>query len=251
MSEASPPAGYTSFQVGRAQVVAHASVADDVRAAMSGGTLHAWAARQPGARAMKGRATAWATVLPGGAEVVVRHSRHGGLLAPLTGDLFRHPTRAPRELDASLRLAAAGVPTPEVLAYAVYPAVGPFVRADVASRLLRGSALPEVWTDTLTFDDTWVLVGALSRLLTALRKAGAHHADLNVRNVLIVDGPGEPVAAVLDVDRVVFGTPGDPSLGTKNLRRLLRSMGKEGIGFRVNFTSRQVQRLRDAAGGAS
>lgn len=240
-----------SFQAGRARVVAHASVADDVRSAMGRGTLHAWAARQPGARAMKGRATAWAAALPGGAEIVVRHSRHGGLLAPITGDLFRRPTRAPHELGASLRLAAAGVPTPDVLAYAVYPAFGPFVRADVASRLLRGSALPDVWTDTLTFDETWVLVGALSRLLTALRKAGAYHPDLNVRNVLIVDGPGEPAAAVLDVDRVVFGTPGDSSLGAKNLRRLLRSMGKEGIGSGINFTSQQVERLRDAAGGAS
>ena len=34
-------------------------------------------------------------------RVVVRHNRHGGLLAPLTRDLFRAPTRAPRELRMS------------------------------------------------------------------------------------------------------------------------------------------------------
>jgi 3-deoxy-D-manno-octulosonic acid kinase len=47
--------------------------------------------------------------------VVVRHAWHGGLLAPLTRDLFAPPTRAPHELRVALRLADAGVPTPEVV----------------------------------------------------------------------------------------------------------------------------------------
>jgi hypothetical protein len=245
------PPGYESFLVGRAQVVARAALANDVRAAMSAGTLHAWAARQPGARAMQGRATAWATNFPSGVEIVVRHSRHGGLLAPITGDRFIAPTRAPRELAAALRLAAAGVPTPEVLAYAVYPAMGPFSRADVATGLLRGRVLPDVWTDALTVDETWILVEAVATLLTELREAGAHHPDLNVRNVLILDAPAGPAAAVLDVDRVVFGTAGDSVLAARNLRRLLRSMTKERVGYRVNLTARQIERLRTVGGRSS
>ncbi|MFI5233892.1 MAG: lipopolysaccharide kinase InaA family protein [Gemmatimonadales bacterium] len=244
------PPGYESFLVGRAQVVAQAALAGDVRAAMAGATLHEWAARQPGAQAMQGRATAWATRFSGGTEVVVRHSRHGGLLAPITGDLFLAPTRAPRELAAALRLAAAGVPTPKVLAYALYPAMGPFARADVATALLRGIALPEAWPVTLTVDESWLLVEAIATLLAALRQAGAHHPDLNVRNVLILDRPDAPAAAVLDVDRVVFGAPGDSGLAAQNLRRLLRSMAKAHVGFRRNLTSRQVQRLRDVTGGS-
>ena len=198
---------------------------------------------------MQGRATAWATSLPTGDEIVVRHSRHGGLLAPLTGDLFIMPTRAPYELAASVRLAAAGVPTAEVVAYAVYPALGRLARADVVTRLLRGRALPEAWHATTTDDERWVLVEALRQLLGALRAAGAHHPDLNVRNVIVLDSAA-PSAAVLDVDRVLFGTPGDPALAELNTRRLLRSMSKEGVGYGVNLTSRQMQHMRTEIGPA-
>lgn len=194
---------------------------------------------------MQGRATAWATAMPGGIEVVVRHSRHGGLFAPLTGDLFLEPTRAPAELAAALRLAASGVPTPEVLAYAVYPAAGPFVRADVATRFLAGAALPEAWKAADTEEARGALVERLAALLASLRRAGAHHPDLNVRNVLL---PGTGEAAVLDVDRVEFGAPGDAAIAGRNVKRLLRSMAKTGVGHGVNLTARQITRLHDTAG---
>jgi hypothetical protein len=242
-----PPPGYVSLVAGRARVVAQAALAGPVQSAMTDCSLHTWASRQPGARAMRGRATAWATTFPNGTEVVVRHSRHGGLLAPFTGDLFLAPTRAPAELAASLRLTGAGVPTPEVLAYAVYPAVGPFARADVATRLLRGLGLPEAWRATTSHDERWALVDVLARLIGALRRAGAHHPDLNVRNVLVLDAAPGPAAAILDVDRVTFGAPDDAVLAWRNVRRLLRSMAKERVGYGVDLTSRQVQRLHEAA----
>lgn len=247
---AAPP-GYESFFVGRARVVATQPLAGAVRQALAGASLHQWAARQPGARAMQGRATAWATKLANGVEVVVRHSRHGGLFAPLTGDRFLAPTRAPFELHAALRLADAGVPTPELLAYAVYPAIGPFARADVVTRLLRGRALPEAWDAANTDDARWPMVEALSGLLAALRRAGAYHADLNVRNVIMQDSASGPTAAVLDVDRVVFGVPDDPGVATKNLRRLLRSMAKERADIGVDFTAPQLERLQRGAGAAT
>ena len=193
---------------------------------------------------MQGRATAWATALPTGDEIVVRHSRHGGLLAPITGDLFFAPTRAPHELAAALRLSAVGVTTPEVVAYAIYPAFGPLVRADVATRLLRGAALPVAWRAAATEDSRWVLVEAIARLLESLQRAGVTHPDLNVRNVLVTDGG---VAAVLDVDRVTFGA----GSGGANVRRLLRSMRKQRVGYGADLTSKQVARLRAADGAAS
>ena len=53
--------------------------------------------------------------------MVVRRSRHGGLLAPLTGDTFFWGTV--RRTSWKCRSAARrGVPTPEVVAYATYPA---------------------------------------------------------------------------------------------------------------------------------
>lgn len=193
---------------------------------MAHATLHEFAARQAGARALAGRGTAWATALPNGVEVVVRHARHGGALAAVTGDLFLAPTRAPRELATALRLAHAGVPTAELVAYAVYPALGPFARADVATRALRGADFPDAWRAAGDATARTALLGALATLLGALRAAGALHPDLNLKNVFITPAAGGPTALVLDVDRVEFGPAGSAEIATENLARLIRSARK-------------------------
>jgi hypothetical protein len=175
----------------------------------TGTTLHTWAAEQPGARPLRGRGAAYAVTL-GGEPVVVRHSRHGGLLAPITGDLFLAPTRAPYELDMSLRLRAAGVPTPEVVAYATYDINVFLQRADVVTREIIGRE-PSSPAEA-------------DGLLGALARAGAVHPDLNMRNVLV----GETTVYVLDVDRVYFLAPSDPRVDQRNRARLTRSARKLG-----------------------
>jgi 3-deoxy-D-manno-octulosonic acid kinase len=213
-----------------AEVVALAGAADAVAAALAAaGTLYGYAARQPGARALQGRAPVYAAALPhGAARVVVRHSRHGGLLAPLTGDRFLRPTRAPLELAAAVRLAGAGVPTPEVVAYALYPA-GPLLRrADVATREVTnardlGDLLAEAAGEAAG-TPTWV--APVAARLAALARAGAHHPDLNVKNVLLARRGDRLTAYVLDVDRVRFGDLGDPGVAAANAARLARSARK-------------------------
>jgi 3-deoxy-D-manno-octulosonic acid kinase len=175
----------------------------------SGLTLHAWAAHRPDARPLRGRGTAYAVPL-GDERVVVRHSRHGGMLAPITRDLFLAPTRAPHELDVSLRLRAAGVPTPEILAYATYAVLPGIERADVVTREITGDELDAP--------------AAADDLLSAMQRAGAVHPDLNMRNVLVAAG----TAYVLDVDRVYFLSPGDRRSDERNRARLLRSARKLG-----------------------
>lgn len=207
-------------------MVALSGSAKAVRDALAAGTLHAWASRQAGTRALAGRGTAWTATLSNGTEVVVRHSRHGGAFARATGDLFLLPTRAPRELASALRLAAAGVPTPEVIAYAVYPATWPFARADVVTRRLRGSDFPDAWHAAPGAPARRAMVRALAVLLRRLRSAGALHPDLNLKNVLLVVSDDEPAAFVLDVDRVSFGEPGGRDIAARNLERLLRSSRK-------------------------
>src|SRR5438105_3647363 len=58
--------------------------------------------------------------------------------------------------------------------------------------------------------------------------SGAHHHDLNVKNVLFARSSrgGSPVAYVLDVDRVEFGRPGDSRVTERNLDRFMRSARK-------------------------
>ena len=188
--------------------------------------------------------------LPDGeTRVVVRHSRHGGLLAPVTGDRFLPPTRAPHELRTALRLAEAHVPTPEVIAYATYPAGVVFQRSDVATREVVGG---KDLADVLARDDIearFAALDATADLLHALERAGARHPDLNVTNVLIVAAEGLPARAlVLDVDRVVFGERGDAGIGAANVRRLLRSARKLRSNGRITVTDDELSRLATSAG---
>jgi hypothetical protein len=220
------PAGYDEFRVRGARVVALAAVADAVRETMASTTLYDWAARTPGAQELSGRGAAWAATLPSGVEVVVRHSRHGGMLAPLTGDLFLAPTRAPNELRAAARLAQAGVPTSEVLAFAIYPAFGPFARADVATRRLLGGDFPEAWRVARSDTERKGIMSATATLLMRMRDAGALHPDLNLKNVFIAGSGADRTAFILDVDRVEFGERGSQVIGARNLSRFLRSARK-------------------------
>lgn len=200
---------------------------DALRDILTRATLHVWASLQPAARAMRGRGTTWATTLPSGQPVAVRRSLHGGMLAALTRDLFLAPTRAPQELDGALRLAAAGVRTPAVLGYAVYAATGPLCRADVVTELLDGADLVTVLREQPAAD-RGEIGRAVRQLLDGLAAAGAHHPDLNARNVLILRTAGSCTAAILDVDRVRFAPRGThaAAVAAQNAARLQRSLRK-------------------------
>jgi 3-deoxy-D-manno-octulosonic acid kinase len=244
------PVGYTRFVLSGADVVALGACAEAVRRAVGGRSLYDYAATHPGRRELRGRGVAYAVPLPDDeTRVVVRHSRHGGLLAPVTGDRFLAPTRAPHELRTALRLADAGVPTPEVIAYTTYPAGGVFQRSDVATReVVGGSDLAHVLA-TAGADARVAALEATAQLLRALERAGARHPDLNVTNVLIVAADGEPARAlVLDVDRVVFGNPGDTRIGDANVRRLVRSARKLRSNGRITVSEAELSHLATAAG---
>ena len=240
------PAGYTRFLLSGADVVALGACADAVRRALGERSLYDYAATHPARRELRGRGIAYAVTLPDGVtRVVVRHSRHGGFLAPVTGDRFLPPTRAPHELETALRLARAGVPTPEVIAYATYPAGAVFRRSDVATReVVGGTNLGETLARTTDGDHRASALDATAELLRALRRAGAKHPDLNVGNVLIVESDDERChALVLDVDRVVFGEPGDGRIGAANVRRLLRSARKLRTAGRITIGDDELSTL--------
>jgi tRNA A-37 threonylcarbamoyl transferase component Bud32 len=227
-----PPAGYQRFDEHGAIIVARNDTADAIRqilAASPAGqpTLHGCAGQIAGARSFKGRETAYAIEWPTlKAPIVVRHNRHGGALRAITGDVFMMPTRAPEELAIALRLTHLKVPTPIVLAYAVYPTAPGFGRSDVVTEEIRDSAdlgelLLRTSPDSVERHRAW---GATKRLLKRLASAGVRHHDLNVKNILIRSGE-QTVAYVLDVDRVEFDcTRRDAYAG--NRARLRRSVDK-------------------------
>lgn len=245
------PAGYTRFLQGSANVVALGAFAEAVRRAVGARSLYDYAATHPGRRELRGRGVAYAVPLPDGeTRVVIRHSRHGGLLAPVTGDRFFAPTRAPHELRTALRLAEAHVPTPEVIAYATYPAGAVFRRSDVATReVVGGKDLADVLAPADDGEARSAALAATAELLRALERAGAHHPDLNVTNVLIVATNGlPPRALVLDVDRVGFGERGNVRIGAANVRRLLRSARKLRASGRIVVSDDELSRLATATG---
>ena len=247
------PAGYTRFIASGAEVVVRDACALAVRRAIEGTSLYAFAATHPARRELRGRGAAYAVPLPDDTPVVVRHSRHGGLLAAVTGDRFLAPTRAPHELRTSLRLTASGVATPEVIAYAVYDAGGPFRRSDVATREVAGGRdLAAVLGASSTADEIAVAFEATAGLLRALERAGAHHPDLNATNVLLArTGRADPGALVLDVDRVAFGAAGDARIGAANFQRLVRSLRKLRHLGRIHVSDADVSALATAAGHAA
>jgi 3-deoxy-D-manno-octulosonic acid kinase len=163
------------------------------------------------------------------------------LLHGVTGEYFLAPTRAPYELATALRLADAGIATPEVIAYAVYPAAGLFARSDVMTRRLpEGDDLPAAWSKLGGTDHSPVLA-AVARLLAALARAGAWHADLNLKNIYIAGTGGDLTAYLLDVDRVTF--PGGNGIAARNLKRLERSARKWRDRWGLDFDEESLRRL--------
>ncbi len=227
-SRVATPSGYTRFAARDATVVARNDATSGVRAALTDvRTLHCWASTLPGAKAFQGRATAWGARLPNSSiDVVVRHALHGGFFAALTGDRFFSPGRAPWELAVSERLREAGVPTPAVIAYALYPAGPGLCRCDVATkRLPEGGDLPDLWRDADVATRAAILnaTGTLLRSLAAVR---AVHPDLNAKNVYLSSHKDTWRAYVLDVDRITFLSPGDTRAADRNRARLVRSLRK-------------------------
>jgi 3-deoxy-D-manno-octulosonic acid kinase len=214
-----------------------------VERALDDGTLHEWAAQQPAREEMRGRAVIYSVSLPTipVTPVVVRRNRHGGLLGAFTGEYFLAPTRAPLELATSLRLAAAGIPTPEVIGYAVYPTAGMFARSDVVTRRLPvGDDLPAVWKKASSAERDEILA-AVSRLLSALAHAGAWHADLNLKNIYVAGAGADVTAYLLDVDRVTFPAGGDVAF--RNFTRLARSARKWRERWGLDFDEEALTRL--------
>ena len=204
---------YERFEVGSARVIAAATCSASLRGILEHEGLYEFASRQPDAVPLVGRAPVFAVTLPGNCgRVVVRHNMRGGWAAKISKDLFVLPTRGFHELIASLRLRASGVSTPEVLAYVSYSKNFVLRRSDVATREIpNGHDLSVALTKVTDHNHRVMVLDAVAKLLRALTQAGAHHQDLNLKNVLLTAGEGPDLDAhVLDVDRVRLSSPGSP-----------------------------------------
>jgi hypothetical protein len=243
------PKDYNRFHVGPAHVIAHESCVEWAKSILPHQSLYEWAKDQPDRRDLGGRIPAYSVLIPGQERrVVVRHSHHGGLLGPLQGDLFLPPTRAPYELLVSHLLAGLGVRTPLVVAIAVYKAKRVLRRSDVVSLELPGRDLGKALRDAPDADVRRGWLDSIAALIRSLTNIGAWHPDLNVGNVLLVEsGAGAWDAYVLDIDRLQFAPPSDPTVRDANLDRLERSIRKFRARFGVGFDDAEMRQLRELA----
>jgi len=215
--------GYARLTTPRARGITLESCRAAVESILANETIYEFAARQPDARKFTGRATVYAIELPDGCgPAVVRRSMRGGWLSSLNTDLFLPPTRALRELVTSIRLRSAGVATPEVIAFAVYPAGAIFRRSDLVTREIQGEDLGSILASGPSEERRQVSLETAAALVASLSLAGAHHSDLNLRNILV----SGDAAYILDVDRIRFHVPGDPIVLRANIARLKRSLRK-------------------------
>jgi hypothetical protein len=208
------PRGYSRREEDGAVIVARDDALEAVLSAyraapVDARSLHGYAARVPGAREMQGRGVAYAITLPGSQiAVVVRHNQHGGMLRSITGDVFAGGGRTEKELLIALGLEKLRIPTPKVVAYALYPAFAGLVRSDVLTEEIHdsqdlGALLLDSAPGSGRRNHGWE---ATKRLLQRLRTEGIRHHDLNVKNVLLRMTPDTGFEAyLLDVDRVEFG----------------------------------------------
>lgn len=215
------------------------------------GTVYHWAANHSQPRAMRGRAPVYVATVPGTDEtVVVRHGWHGGLFAPLTGDRFRFPTRAPREYAMSNALHAAGIPTTQVLGFARYRSWLGWCRVDVFSRFVPdaydlGMVIAGLVPDIECHD----ALRATRTLLQQLASAGVVHPDLNVKNILLIrSATGMLTAMIIDVDVVRWYTERAPhEVMQLNVQRLVRSMRKWHRSFGCVITEDMLKQFIDEA----
>ena len=228
MSAPALPPDFETWTFPGGESAARRDVAGAVREALAAaGSLYRWAAAQPGRREFTGRGATFGVALAG-RPVVVRHARHGGLLAPLLGDRFWGRPRFHREAALSRTLAERRVRTPAVLAGVCYRA-GPFHRADVVTAAVDGVDLVELFYGATPPSGAAraAVLGAIGVVVRRLHDAGFVHPDLQLRNVLVRGAAhAEPEAWLLDVDTCRPMRHSGDAERARNLDRWYRSWAK-------------------------
>ena len=202
-----------------------ADVADELQREMCTGSHHSGELSR-----FTGRESLRTVSLKNGENALIRAYHHGGLLRWITGKtFFSWPPRPFRELAITEELRRRGVPTIEVYAAGVEITFGSFYRGWLITRELKGSY--DLWTALQNgFVRKWTaekVLRAVASSLKSLHCQGVYHSDLNLKNILVRAEPGGVKSYVIDFDKAILFLGRLPGrLAEKNLRRLLRSVGK-------------------------
>jgi 3-deoxy-D-manno-octulosonic acid kinase len=164
--------------------------------------------------------------LPGGGRAVVRRYRRGGLLRRLNRELYFGGNRAFDELRATERARAGGARVPLVIAARESPALVGY-RAMLATVLIPGARDAAEWLAAAADDARLAMLRDAGRQIGAMHAAGVAHPDINLRNLLVVEGSDGPEAWLIDFDKAdVAAQPVADARRERDIRRLARSVRK-------------------------
>ena len=193
--------GFTLSRAGRLRVLARDGLPEVAE------LLRRWASGElPPARALPGgRGGVGAFPLRPDLAVVLRPYRRGGLIGRFNQSRYLGVVPRPfRELRVGVALAAAGVPTPEVLGAAVrWDAPGVY-RGAIVTRELWGAANLWRFLQQAPVAQRGVACAAAAAAIRRLHDAGALHPDLNLQNILVRRGAAGIDAWIIDLDGVRF-----------------------------------------------
>jgi 3-deoxy-D-manno-octulosonic acid kinase len=171
-----------------------------------------------------GRVPHAVVTLPGGARVVVRGYRRGGVMRLVNRQLYFGGNRAFDELRAAERARVGGVRTPLIVAAVERPARVAGYRAWLATELVPGGRNLVDWlADEADDERRGAALREGARQIALMHAAGVAHPDLNLRNLLVA---GDKVY-LLDFDKAAGSAePVAPARRERDLRRLARSARK-------------------------
>jgi len=188
--------------------------------------------------------------------VVRKFARGGRVLPRLLGDRYLG-VGSPRpfyEARVSEELRERGVPTPRVLAAAVYSA-GVFYRGDLVTEFVPdASDLVEVLFDNRRkgaggAGERLDALSASGSLVRVLAGAGLRHRDLHAGNILLQWEGTAPRALILDLDLSRLLPRGTRASAPAMVRRLKRSLRKWEGRTGLRLSGREWATLEDAALG--
>jgi len=130
-----------------------------------------------------------------------------------------------------------------LVAFVNYPAGAVLRRSDVVTREIQGDDLGSLLAPAISDERRQQALLAAASLVASLSNAGAHHPDLNLRNIL-VDRTEPDRAWVLDVDRIRFHVPGNPMVIRANADRLERSLRKRRASGEIAIGDDEIASLR-------
>ncbi len=249
-----------------ARVLARPEVVPWVRFVLeSGQGLHAASAGDKAVLRLEGRDPVFvipAKITKGegagsGDRWAIRHYARGGRFVPtLLGDRYIRSGRVRpyHEVVASEAARERGIPTPRVVAAAMYPA-GIFYRADLVTTFVsNASDLVEA-----LFDTSRKGAGGAAERLDALRAAGElvrrmaaaglRHRDIHARNILLKWKGATPMPHLLDLDRCEVRPKGVPLSPTSMHQRLRRSLRKWEYRTGIHISDKEWDTLDQAVAG--